>query len=123
KTDYVYELEAERGAQQLVRVGALLRELARHAVELPHDHVDGAPVELPAEDVGEAGERRVTLEQRVARQLAVAVPVEERLRPGRQMIVLILERVRQLVGDQELAHQVAPGQESEEPRAHAGRAW
>src|SRR5262249_32028391 len=66
----------------------------------------------------EARERCVALQQRVARQLTVAVPVEERLRPGRQLIVLILERVRQLVGDEELAHQIAPGEEPEQ--AHAG---
>ncbi len=68
-------------------------------MELLLDHADHAPVELVAEHVGEARERRVALEQRVARQLAVAVSVEERLRPCRQVIVLILERVRQLVGD------------------------
>src|SRR2546425_11933732 len=67
----VVVLEGERGAQQLGQVRILLRELARDAVELLLDHADHAPVELPAEDVGEAGERRVTLEQRVARQLAV----------------------------------------------------
>src|SRR5438132_13776871 len=38
------------------------------------------------------------------------------------MIVLILKRVRQLVGDQELAHQVAPGEEPEEAHARAARA-
>src|SRR5262245_11097868 len=110
----VVVLEGERDAQELGRVRILPVELAGHLVELVLDERDRVAVELPSRDVGEPGERRVALEKRVARELAVAVGVEDRLWSRADAPVLVLERVRELVRDQELADEVAPGEEAEQ---------
>src|SRR5262244_2867301 len=47
-------------------------------------------------------------------ELAVAVGVEDRLWGRADAPVLVLERVRELVRDQELADEVAPGEEAEQ---------
>ena len=86
-------------------------------MEAALDPGDRVPVGCAPEHVGEAGERRVALEEGVACQQAVPVPVEHRVGSDREAPVLILEGMRQLVREEKLADQVPPRdrrQEAEE---------
>src|SRR5262249_29458436 len=64
---------------------------------------------------------RIALEQAPARELPVAVQRDQWLGPGRQMVVLVLKRMRELVAHQHLADDVATGEDAKEPGGEPAR--
>src|SRR5438093_1404408 len=115
-------LEGERGTDDLGHPRILRRQRRRDAVEASLDVVDRLARRCAALHVGEAGECRVALEERAAGQQPVAVSVGQRLRLGGEPPALILEGMGELVRDEQLADQVAAGEQREEPHAEPAHA-
>ena len=107
-------LERERRAHDLGHPRVLGGQRGRDRVQLPLDPVDGGARRRPALHVGEAGQRRVAFEERATGQNPVAVRVRQRLGFRRQPPVLVLQCVRQLVRDEQLADEVTAGEQRQE---------
>src|SRR5262249_10232497 len=80
------ELEGERAPDPLGDVRVACGQLLRERGDLLYEALDRRRVERAVAQIGDGGERRVALEERAARDRAVALRVRERRARGREAV-------------------------------------